>query len=225
MAPGPTASQYLDPSVDLSLPCVVVPVVDARDPSVATLATVTNDPADFAVPITPWPLSGARELDPGTGIEGGTVEGSFVCEWQGDRLLATNDAVGGRYVIGWRPPDRRRPGDDPQAVVLWHLNFHPDGGQLFWSPDGRPFVVPAAPPGEDPDPDRVVALHSDGSFGICLHAGVWHDGVYPVSGDGRFRTRQGRVHARVSADLGAEFGRLLEVPLADPVGPDAGVVG
>ena len=222
--PGVSESQYVDPTVDLHLERITVPIVDARDRSAIVLAVVVEDPDCFDVPIVPWPVDGGRALDPGTGIEGGTVEGTFSCTWDDGRLLAVNDAVGGRYVIGCAPPERdassdpldRAVGHCGDKVLLWHLNFHPDGGQLFWSPDGHPFVVPAAPVGADPDLDRVVGLYSDGTFGICLRPGVWHDGVYPIGGDGRFTTRQGRVHARVSCDLGAEFARLLEVPLCPP---------
>ena len=34
-----------------------------------------------------WPLGGWRKLDAGTGIEGGTTEGIFACEWRGNELL------------------------------------------------------------------------------------------------------------------------------------------
>lgn len=213
---GVSDSQYLDPAVDLRLPRVTAPIVDATNPSAATFAIVVRDPSTFDVPITPWPTAGARLLDPGTGIEGGTVEGCFDCAWDADRLVAVNQAVGGRYVIGWSPPERTPGADAPDRVLLWHLNFHPDGGQLFWSPDGRPFIVPVAPAGDDPDLERAVGLYSDGTFGICLRPDVWHDGVYPIAGNGSFHTRQGRVHARVSCDLGAELGQLLEVPLHPP---------
>jgi len=214
--PGISESQYLDPTVDLDLYRIEVPIVDARDPAAAVLAIVADDPETFDVPIVPWPVDGGRALDPGTGIEGATVVGSFDCAWQDDRLNAINAAVGGRYVIGWAPPEQRGTAGAPDTVLLWHLDHHPDGGQLFWSPDGRPFLVPAVPVGEDPDLDQVVGLYSDGSFGVCLRPGVWHDGVYPIGGDGNFLTRQGRVHARVSCDLAAEYGRLLEVPLRCP---------
>jgi ureidoglycolate hydrolase len=93
------------------------------------------------------------------------------------------------------------------------VNHHPDGGQLFASNDGRPFLVPAIPAGADPDLDRAVVIRSDGDLGVCLRPGVWHDGVYPASGDGDFLTRQGRVHARISCDVAVEFGCLLRIPL------------
>jgi ureidoglycolate lyase len=215
---GVTTEQYLDPDIPTGLPWRDLPVVDARDPSARGLVEVVEgDPSDFEVPIVPWPVSGARRLDPGTGVEGGTTEGEFTCTWHGDRLVAVNSAVGGRYVIGYScaPEDATDAGSGPATqVMLWHLNHHPDGGQLFASVDGRPFLVPVVPAGDDPDLDRAVAVASDGSFAVCVRPEVWHDGVYPRSGDGRFWTRQGRVHARVSADISAEFGCLLRVPLS-----------
>jgi len=196
-----------------------LPVVDVRDARVAALAeVVTGDPRGFQVPVEPWPVLGNRVLDPGTGVGGGVAEGMFRSWWQSGQLWATNEAIGGRYVIGLATPPEDRDswllaGSEPEQVLLWHLNYHPDGGQLFASVDGKPFLVPAVPAGPDPDLSQAVAIRSDGSVGICLRAGVWHDGVYPESGDGEFLTRQGSVHARVSASLATEFGCLLRVPL------------
>ncbi len=215
---GVTPAQYLDPDISSGLPWRDLPVVDGRDPSLAELLAIAEgDPAEFEVPIVPWPLSGPRPLDPGTGIEGGTTEGTFLTVWDGQRLRARNAAVGGDYVIGLgcAPESLDAPSSGPrEQILLWHLNHHPDGGQLFWSVDGRPFLVPVVPAGDDPDLERAVVARSDGSFGICVLPGVWHDGVYPESGDGDFRTRQGRVHARVSADVAGEFRCLLRIPLS-----------
>ena len=216
-AAGVTAERYLDPGVAPGLPWRDLPLVDGRDPSLADVViAVEGDPSAFDVPIVPWPVSGGRSLDPGTGIEGGTTEGAFTCTWHGDRLIATNDAVGGKYVIGYAGDPATASGtrEEPvDGILLWHVNHHPDGGQLFASPDGSPFAVVVIPEGDDPDLDRAVAATSDGSFAICVLPGVWHDGVYPMDGDGRFWTRQGRVHVRVSCDVAAEFGCLLRIPL------------
>ena len=53
----------------------------------------------------------------------------------------------------------------------------------------------------------------DGTRGLYIHPGIWHDGIFPVTDRQRFLDRQGRGHARVSADIGAEFGVYLSVPL------------
>jgi len=72
-----------------------------------------------------------------------------------------------------KDPSVHREGD---SVLLWHVNYHPDGGQLFWPLDGKPFVVPVALPGDDVKPEDFVAFRSDGSFGIYIHPNIWHEG-------------------------------------------------
>jgi hypothetical protein len=215
-----SATEYLDPNVGTGLPVRDLPVVELDHPAVAELAIVfEGDGRDVEVPIVPWPHHDGRPLDPGTGIGGGVAEGIFRCTWRGDRLMAVNEAVAGAYVLGFAtaPEDAGDERDEPvEYVHLWHVNHHPDGGQLFAPLDGRPFLVPAIPPGPDPDLDRAVVIRSDGSRGVCLRPGVWHDGVYPESGNGEYLTRQGAIHARVSCDIGAEFGCLLRFPLGGP---------
>ena len=216
---GVSAEEYLSPSVPAGLPLRDLPVVDVDDPRVAELAfTFRGDPREVDVPIVAWPDTGGRPLDPGTGVGGGVTEGRFTCTWQGDKLMATNEAVHGADRLGFAtPPELARDQRDApvERIHLWHVNHHPDGGQLFASLDGRPFLVPAIPAGDDPDLDRAVVIRSDGTVGVCLWPGVWHDGVYPASGDGAYLTRQGRVHARISCDLAEEFGCLLRFPLGE----------
>jgi ureidoglycolate lyase len=203
-----------------SLPLVDVPLIVATDETLQGYGRLVECPEDFDIEIVRWPAQGWRPVDDGTGDEAGCVEGTFSCEWKGDVLYATNDAVDGHYVLGWSA--------DPQAastetqtrprdrVLLWHLNYHPDGGQLFFPLDKKPFVVPAALPGDDLRPENVVAFWCDGSRGLYIHPNIWHEGVFPVEDEQRFLDRQGRVHARVSCELGAEFGVYLSVPLIKP---------
>jgi len=200
-----------------SLKLFDVPLVVATEDTVKPYGRLVDDPGDCAIEIVPWPAPGWRPVDDGTGDQGGTVEGIFYGEWQGDILYGRNDAVGGHYVLGWST--------DPQAasstrqtvprdrVLLWHLNYHPDGGQLFFPLERKPFVVPVALPGDDLSPDQVIALWCDGAQGLYIDPGVWHEGIFPAEDRQRFLDRQGRVHARVSCDIGAEFGVYLSVPL------------
>jgi len=125
--------------------------------------------------------------------------------------------VNGEYVLGWST--------DPQSasakhqtvsrdqVLLWHLNYHPDGGQLFYPLDKQPFVIPVALPGDDLTPEKVVAFWCDGTRGLYIRPNIWHEGIFPVADKQRFLDRQGKVHARVSCDIGKEFGVYLSVPL------------
>ena len=194
-----------------------VPLLEATNESVKGYGYLVDDPDDCEIEIVTWPAQGWRPVDQGTGNEGGYVEGIFSGEWRGDVLMGSNQAVNGHYVLGWST-DPQRASTDRQTVprdqvLLWHLNYHPDGGQLFFPLDKKPFVVPVALPGDDLIPDRVIAFWCDGNKGLYIHPGIWHEGIFPTVGRQSFLDRQGRVHARVSCDIGEEFGVYLAVPL------------
>jgi ureidoglycolate hydrolase len=210
-----TAAQYLSPDIPSGARLFDVPLIPATRQSMKGFGEIVGDPKTHKVEIATWPARGWRNLDEGTGNEAGTTEGIFACAWQGNHLIGRNEAVGGHYVIGFRdPPDQVKPGRlSTDRVLLWHCNYHPDGGQFFFPLDGAPFVVPVAPPGDNVKPEDFVAFWSDGSFGIYIHPDIWHEGPFPVGQSGRFHDKQGKVHARVSCDIAREFGVLLVVPL------------
>ena len=218
-APAP---EYLfDPSAKPALPLHDVPLIVATDDSVRGYGALVEHPDDIEIEIVRWPATGWRQVDEDSGDEAGWVEGTFHGEWQGDVLFGRNDAVSGLYVLGWSTTDPAASRTDRQTagrekVMLWHLNYHPDGGQLFFPKDKSPFVVPVALPGDDLAVEQVIAFWCDGSRGLYIHPGIWHDGIFPVSDHQRFLDRQGRVHARVSCDLASEFGLYLCVPLTVP---------
>ncbi len=140
----------------------------------------------------------------------------FVCDWQGDILYGRNEAVGGHYILAYaRAPEAARTDhvEAPQKMLLWHANYHPDGGQLFFPLDRRPFYVPMALPGDDITPGRFICFRFEGNRGLYIHPGIWHEGVFALSGTQRFFDKQGAVHARVSVDFAREFSCLLEAPI------------
>jgi len=208
---------YLSPDVPERLPWHDVPLVIASDETVGDYGCLVSDPENFEIEIVQWPAQGWRPVDAGTGDEGGTVEGIFHSEWQGEVLRGRNDAVNGDYVLGWADnpgsADAQAGTGAPARVLLWHLNYHPDGGQMFYPLERQPFVVPVALPGDDIAPADVVALWCDGSQGLYIHPGIWHEGVFPATRAQSFLDRQGRVHARVSCNIAQEFGVFLNVPL------------
>jgi ureidoglycolate lyase len=185
-----------------------------------TLAGYGRPVADFAsaeVTIVPWPVQGRRPLVPGTGNEGGTVEDVFEMEARGGLMLATNRAVGRSYVTGWygdpaamgtrsEPADRSR-------ILTHEANYHPDGGQIFYPRDGAAFVALLAKPSDEVTPGDFRAFRFDGSFGVHIDPGVWHQPVFPLDPPAVFDDRQGRVHACVAVDFLTEFGCYLSVPL------------
>lgn len=212
------APQYMfEASEKPSLPWHQVPLIRATDESVGQYGCLVDDPDNFEIEIVRWPASGWRPIDEGTGDEGGFVEGVFHGDWKGDVLYGTNEAVKGNYVLGWST-DPQKATDQTQSaprdqVLLWHMNYHPDGGQLFFPLDNKPFIVPVALPGDDLKPEQVIAFWCDGSRGLYIHPNIWHEGIFPVGDHQRFLDRQGRVHARVSCDIGKEFGVYLSCPL------------
>ncbi len=212
------AKYIFEASEKPSLPCISVPLIEATDDSVQEYGCLVDDPAGFEIEIVQWPAQGWRPIDDGTGDEGGYVEGIFHCDWDGDILMGRNEAVDGHYVLGWScDPQLARAGTASvprERILLWHMNYHPDGGQLFFPLDKKPFVVPVASPGDDVKPEQVVAFWCDGSRGLYIHPNIWHEGIFPVEDSQRFLDRQGRVHARVSCDLAAEFDSYLSVPLS-----------
>jgi ureidoglycolate lyase/seryl-tRNA synthetase len=216
LAPAPV---YLfDPKQKPDLPVTAVPLVIATDESVKDYGCLVDEPAQFDIEIVTWPASGWRQVDAGTGNEAGFVEGIFSGEWRGHTLYGSNEAVGGHYVLGWSDKLHHAAGDAElrESVLLWHMNYHPDGGQLFYPLDKLPFVVPVALPGDDLTPDKVIAFWCDGTRGLYIHPNIWHEGIFPIHDRQRFLDRQGRVHARVSCDMAQEFGVYLSVPLRMP---------
>ena len=211
---------YLNPDVPLQLPWQDVPLIEATADSIKDYGCLVEDPRQFDIEIVRWPAQGWRPVDAGTGDEGGVVEGIFHTEWHGNYLKAKNDAVNGDYVLGWsqNPQDAKLTGGiDTGRVLLWHMNYHPDGGQLFYPLDGKPFVVPAALPGDDLTLEKIVAFWCDGSQGLYIHPNIWHEGVFPTCAKQSFGDKQGRVHARVSCNIAQEFGVFLNVPLSQSI--------
>lgn len=213
-----TAPEYIfEANSKPSLPWHEVPLIRATDETVKAYGWLVDDPDTFDIEITRWPAQGWRPVDAGTGDEAGWVEGVFSCQWNGDVLRGTNQAVNGDYVLGWSADPQTASAEMATAprdqVLLWHMNYHPDGGQLFFPLDNKPFIVPVALPGDNLTPEMVVAFWCDGARGLYIHPNIWHEGIFPVEDDQRFLDRQGRVHARVSCDIGKEFGVYLSCPL------------
>jgi len=207
------APDYLNPKVPDGLRRVRMPVVDATDANLGGYGRLVNDPKDARIEIVRWPARGHRPVDEDSGDEGGTTQGVFVSEWQGDILYGRNEAVGGHYVLAYHgepsqaDTTHRR---DPAHMRLWHCNYHPDGGQLFFPLDRAEFYVPLALPGDDITPEAFVCFRFDGTRGLYIHPDVWHEGVFARRGTQRFFDSQGAVHARVSVDFPREFGCLIE---------------
>ena len=129
------AVDYLSPDVPAVLPWHHVPVIRATADNLAGYGCLVDNPDEFDIEIVRWPAQGWRSIDAGTGDEGGTVAGVFHSHWHGQVLKGRNDAVAGDYVLGWAcdPQDvTQQNANKIERVLLWHMNYHPDGGQLFY---------------------------------------------------------------------------------------------
>ena len=117
-----------------------------------------DNPDAVKVEIVRWPAAGWRPVDTDSG---NTTEGTLVATWRGDVLYGRNSAVGGHYILGYGTDPAQAQEDhqrDPQQLLLWHANYHPDGGQLFFPLDEQPYVVPLARPGDDVRPEDFVCF-------------------------------------------------------------------
>jgi ureidoglycolate lyase/seryl-tRNA synthetase len=216
----PDIPRYDAPPIGAGLRVVEAPLVVATAANLRGYGRLVDDPEAAAIQIVRWPAAGTRPVDPDCGDEGGVTEGEFACQWRDGRLQGTNAAVGGAYVLGVASrPDALDGGGPGRFVLLWHANYHPDGGPMFFPRRREPFVVPMALPGDDVRPESFVNFWFDGTQGLYLHPGVWHEGVFPCGAQGSFLDRQGAVHARVSCEFPREFGCLLScaLPIQMPV--------
>lgn len=208
---------YLNPNLPPNLAWHKIPVVDASPSSLEGFGYLLHAPDEVEVEIVRWPAQGWRPVDLDSGNEGGTTEGTFVSSWKGDVLFGSNQAVGGEYVLGYGVDPTQADlshRNDPSRILLWHANYHPDGGQLFFPIDSsEPFLVPLALPGDDIKPENFVCFRFQPNQGCYIHPNIWHEGVFAIRNTQRFFDRQGRVHARVSVNFATEFGCLIEIPL------------
>lgn len=211
------SNDYLNPGIVAGLDRAKIPIVEATAESLQGYGLLISDPEEIEIEIVRWPAQGTRPIDEDSGDEGGTTEGIFISEWKGDVLYGRNAAVDGHYVLGYgiEPTEaEENHSRSPESLLMWHANYHPDGGQLFFPQLDKPFLVPLAKPGDDVKPQDFVCFKFDGREGLYIHPNVWHEGVFAIEGEHRFFDKQGAVHARVSVDFPREFKCLLEADLA-----------
>ena len=196
---------------------IEIPLIEATNENLRGYGYLVDDFDKCEIEIIKWPKQGWREIDEGTGNEGGTTEGPFEAWWDEDILYGRNNAVGhkseydkdGKYLLGYSydPSNSSKnfTKEDPKKIYIWHVNYHPDGGQLFFPNDNKPFISPLALPGDDIKPNSFKAFYFNGSQGLYIHPNIWHEGIFPTKGKAVFKGKQGKVHARVSIDIFREF--------------------
>ena len=198
-----------------------IPLIKATNESLRGYGYLIDSYENSDIEIVTWPKQGWREIDKGTGNEGGATEGSFDTWWDGSTLYGQNNAVqhkseyevDGKYILGYSSsPDTLIKNQNyifPKEMYIWHANYHPDGGQLFFPTKPGAFISPLALPGDDIKVEDFKAFYFDGSKGLYIHPNIWHEGVFPIDEKNSFMGKQGKVHARVSIDLKKEFKKYL----------------
>jgi len=205
---------YLNPNLAAGLKRVAIPSLRATKLNFeeAGFGKIVKSIDQMPLEIVRWPAQGWRPVDKDSGDEGGVAEGVFLSQWQGQVLYGRNEAVSGHYVLGYSAEPENanvESSEAPQRVLMWHANYHPNGGQQFFPLDAKPYFVPLALPGDDIRPEDFIAFWFAGDEGCYIHPNIWHEGVFARSGAQRFHDRQGKVHARVSVDFAREFQSLV----------------
>ena len=150
------------------------------------------------------------------------VEGDFRVRWIGDIMYGDNPIVGVSFKLGY-PCARRTSDGCRDHILVREVNYHPDGGQVFFPPPGgRPYVMllARADVSDDVKPEDFQAFYFDGSLGFHIGPAVWHFVPYiqPPSSSGEkaemvLKNKQSSVYACVAADMVKEFGVYLKVPV------------
>ena len=205
---------------------IEIPLIEATNKNLRGYGYLVDDFDKCEIEIIKWPKQGWREIDEGTGNEGGTTEGPFEAWWDEDILYGRNNAVGhkseydkdGKYLLGYgydpSNSSKNFTKEDPKKIYIWHVNYHPDGGQLFFPNDNKPFISPLALPGDGIKPNNFKAFYFNGSQGLYIHPNIWHEGIFPTKGKAVFKGKQGKVHARVSIDILKEFNAYIYFKVA-----------
>ena len=200
---------------------IEIPLIKGTNENLKGYGYLINNYEKSEIEIVTWPKQGWREIDEGTGNEGGSTNGSFDTWWEGNILYGQNNAVqhnsdyeiDGKYILGYSSlPENTSINKDynqTKKIFIWHANYHPDGGQLFFPSKSEPFISPLALPGDDIKAEDFKAFYFDGTKGLYIHPNIWHEGVFPTNQNSSFRGKQGKVHARVSIDFKEEFNKYL----------------
>jgi ureidoglycolate lyase len=129
-----------------------------------------------------------------------------------------------------------------EPVVRW-MEYHAKHTQTFIPLGGKPFIMVLGKPTRRrpdrtvderqpdlPDLDHVRAFHFDGSCGVCMHVGTWHEVPFPLQDGSHFvaivtnetnRNLEEHDPVNFEADGGDlvkrnllhRFGRLLRIEL------------
>ncbi len=72
---------------------IEIPLIEATNESLKGYGYLIDSYGNSDIEIVTWPKQGWREIEQGTGNEGGVTEGSFDTWWDGSILYGQNNAV------------------------------------------------------------------------------------------------------------------------------------
>ncbi|CAF3952907.1 unnamed protein product [Rotaria sp. Silwood2] len=155
---GISKENYLSPIIPPDVKVKDIRLVKATNESLKDIGYLITSPDDVTVQngkfdIVPWPTKGWRALDPNTGNEAGTTEGSMEIYWEEDRLYGKNHAIAtdsNHYLLGYGNFPSQSASisnsnisepSDISSVFIWSSDYHPDGGQLFFPTNDNETIV------------------------------------------------------------------------------------
>ena len=207
-----------------------IEIIKATPESFKDYGNFVYDFQSEKVEIVPWPLNGTRKLHPGTGIGGGEIEGENRYVYNNDtdglkKLFAHNMAVkdfNNKYITGLVDLDNlsgfKKKEDNSifsTTILLRECNYHPDGGQVFYPLEKKPFIAVLALPGDDVKPENFVGFYFEGDHGLQIKPNIWHFPMYPIYkyDSLNFIGKQGKVHGCVCVDFIEEFNVVLRLQI------------
>ena len=214
----PAVADYLNPDLPAGLARVVMPVVDATPATLEGYGCLVDDPASCGIEIVRWPAQGSRPVDPDTGDEGGTTEGTFVSA-NGRATSCTAATMPSADTTSSRTAsDPGRADADHRARPAAHAALArelPSGRRPALLP-ARTEAVPGAARAAGRRRRSPRISSASASTATAASTSIRTSGTRACSrqsGTQRFFDKQGAVHARVSVDFAREFGCLLEAPI------------
>ena len=72
---------------------IEIPLIEATNQNLKEYGYLVNDFDQCEIEIVTWPKQGWRNIEEGTGNEGGTTEGAFETWWEQNILYGRNNAV------------------------------------------------------------------------------------------------------------------------------------
>ncbi|MGD1700329.1 ureidoglycolate lyase [Dapis sp. BLCC M229] len=168
---------------------------------------------DVEIDLCRWPTQGKRPLI-SVGGYGAVLEEEFKVYWRGSTVFSAGHQNARGGATGKIVSD---PKSQSKYVLLNWLSAHLDAGEALMPKNGEPSIFLVAPPKEDVKPEDFVALYSDGSCGISMHAGVWHTAPLSLSEkEVVYQRKQGSIYATIDCLLLKEHNTWLKIPLRQP---------